>query len=120
WYDPQVEFLPVGVVVNGSPTTMTYGPDASGVYGGMQGVGGLEEIHYAGDMTADQVVKDGFGNVLGSITSGAVTWNPAQYNSYGPATGYQPPSLTLDTMLGMALGWRGQRIDPTGIHQSAA
>ncbi len=40
WFDPQVEFLEVGVMVNGAYLAMkTYGPDANGVYGGLQGRG---------------------------------------------------------------------------------
>jgi hypothetical protein len=52
WFDPLVEFLEVGVVVNdGYPAIKTYGPDANGVYGGFNGVGGLERVEVFGQMT---------------------------------------------------------------------
>jgi hypothetical protein len=44
----QVEFLEVGVMVNGVFTTKTYGPDATGVYGGMQGVADETGLVYDG------------------------------------------------------------------------
>ncbi len=40
-YDPQVEFLEIGVSVNGAKAWKVYGPDLNGVYGGLQGTGGL-------------------------------------------------------------------------------
>ncbi len=41
-YDPQVEFLEIGVSVNGAKAWKVYGPDINEVYGGLQGTGGLE------------------------------------------------------------------------------
>ena len=41
-YDPQVEFLEIGVNVNGVQAYKVYGPDLNGTYGGLQGTGGLE------------------------------------------------------------------------------
>ena len=73
WYDPQVEFLEVAVNVNSNLTTKTYGPDDSGSYGGMQGVGGLEAIYPAGTSATLGVVQDYFGNVVGSVRSRVVS-----------------------------------------------
>jgi len=116
WYDPQVEFLEVGVMVNGTFSMKTYGPDASGVYGGMQGVGGMERVTIDGHMTATGTIQDYFGNVLGSITDWVVSWSPARFSSYGPVPGYQPPSLSLDDDgLAQCMGYRGKRVDETGL-----
>ena len=114
-FDPQVEFLEVGVTVNRTFSMKTYGPDANGVYGGMQGVGGLEAIKVYGHSAATSVVQDYFGNVIGTIASGVVSWNPARFSSYGPVPGYQSPSLSLDVGLGQSLGYRGKRVDETGL-----
>lgn len=114
-YDPQVEFLEVGVTTNGWFSTMTYGPDANGVYGGMQGVGGLEAIDTAGHSAATGVVQDYFGNVIGTIANGAVSWNPARFSSYGPVPGYQSPALSVGVGFAQSLGWRGKRVDETGF-----
>jgi RHS repeat-associated protein len=113
-FDPQVEFLEVGVGVNGAFTMKTYGPDANGVYGGMQGVGGLEAITTYGHTAPTGVVQDYFGNVIGTIANGAVSWSPMRFSSYGPVPGYQQSTLGLSTPLAQSLGWRGKRVDETG------
>jgi hypothetical protein len=46
WYDPQAEFLEVATVVNDVLSFKTYGPDASGTYGALNGVGGLGRPQY--------------------------------------------------------------------------
>jgi RHS repeat-associated protein len=114
-FDPQVEFLEVGVTVNRTFSMKTYGPDANGVYGGMQGVGGLEAIKVYGHSAATSVVQDYFGNVIGTIASGVVSWNPARFSSYGPVPGYQQSTLSLNTPLAQSLGYRGKRVDETGL-----
>jgi RHS repeat-associated protein len=80
----------------------------------MQGVGGLEAINTYGHSAATGVVQDYFGNVLGTISGGAVSWNPTRFSSYGPVPGYQSPALSLDVGLAQSLGWRGKRVDETG------
>jgi hypothetical protein len=99
-----VEFLEVGVAVNGQPSIKTYGPDANGVYGGMQGVGGLENVYEYGHLSSTAIVQDFFGNVLASVKNGTATWNPARFSSYGPVPGYSTPALSADTTLEDALG----------------
>jgi YD repeat-containing protein len=41
-YDPQVEFLEIGVAIDGTKAWKVYGPDLNGWYGSLQGTGGLE------------------------------------------------------------------------------
>jgi len=115
WYDPQAEFLEVGVVVNGSVTLKTYGPDVDGTYGGMNGVGGLEMVSPAGYLSSIGVVQDFFGNVLGSIKNSTITWSGARFSSYGPLPGGQPPALSLNATVDQATSWRGKRVDETGF-----
>ena len=114
-YDPQAEFLEVGVAVNGSFTLKTYGPDANGIYGGLNGAGGLEDVTLSGRTTSTSIIQDNFGNILGSVSGGTVAWNPTRFNSYGPVPGYQSPSLSLNVSLVQSLGWRGKRVDETGL-----
>jgi RHS repeat-associated protein len=120
WYDPQVEFLEVAVNVNSNVTVKTYGPDNSGAYGGMQGVGGLEAIYGTGYVQSLGSVQDYFGNVIGTITNGGVLWNPARFSSYGPVPGYQPLSLSLNTTVAQTVGWHGLHIDPDGNYHIGA
>ena len=120
WYDPQVEFEEVGVQVDGLGYWKTLGPDVNGVYGGMQGVGGLESIMEDGHLSAVGVVQDYFGNVLGTITEGSLTWNSSRFSSYGPVPGYQSPALSPEVGLAQSLGWRGKRVDETGLFHLGA
>jgi RHS repeat-associated protein len=115
WYDPQVEFEEVGVQVDGLGYWKTLGPDVNGVYGGMQGVGGLENVNEDGHTSATGVVQDFFGNVIGTITEGTLSWNPSRFTSYGPVPGYQSPALSPEVGLAQSLGWRGKRVDETGL-----
>lgn len=114
-YDPEVEFLELGVVVNGVFTLKLYGPDVNGTYGGMNGVGGLESLTPVGLSASIGVLQDYFGNVVGTINGSAVSWNPTRFSSYGPVPGFQSPSLSFDTSLALSLGWRGKRVDETGL-----
>ena len=116
WFDPLVEFLEVGTLVSGGyPAIKTYGPDANGVYGGLNGVGGLERIEVYGQMTPVGILQDYFGNVVGTITNLTVAWSPARFSSYGPVPGYQQSALSLNTPLAQSVGWRGKHIESIGI-----
>ena len=67
-FDPEVEFLEVGTTVNGRPLWRLHGPDLSGVYGGAQGLGGLEALVCEGEQPwIQRVVVDHFGNLLGVL-----------------------------------------------------
>ena len=115
-FDPLVEFMEVGVVVNGGyPSLKTYGPDANGVFGGLNGVGGLERVEVYGVNTPIGIIQDYFGNVVATITNMTVTWNPARFSSYGPVPGYQQSPLSLNCPLAQSMGWRGKHIEPVGI-----
>jgi RHS repeat-associated protein len=123
WYDPEVEFQEVGVVVNGGVFNMkTYGPDANGVHGGLEGVGGLERVTPFGHISGIGLLQDYFGNIVGSVTNATsgVTWNPARFSSYGPVPGYQQSALTQNANLAQAVGWRGKWVESVGTFYWAA
>ncbi len=114
WYDPQVEFLEAGVTVNGAFTLKTYGPDADGVYGGMQGMGGLETMLPSGQVHSTGVVQDYFGNALAAVqTEQSSGLQPASAVMVG--AGLPNSSLSLNVGLEQSLGWRGKRVDETGL-----
>jgi RHS repeat-associated protein len=115
WYDPQVQFEEAGAVVDSVGYWKTLGPDANGVYGGMQGTGGLESVLQDGHTSAVGVVQDYFGDVIGTISGSTLTWNPSRFSSYGPVPGYQSPAFSPEVGLAQSLGWRGKRVDETGL-----
>ena len=123
FYDPQVEFLELGVAVNGARTWKIYGPDLSGGYGAQQGIGGLEAV---ANETSDPVVfvpvlNDIFGNVVATVSGGAAVWNPAKVGAYGLLPG-SPASVfgTTGADLALCTVWRGKRIDSTGLYYLGA
>src|SRR5580704_7099949 len=87
-YDPQVEFLEIGVSVNGTKAWKVYGPDMDGVFGSFQGTGGLEATVLDSGGAATGVLNDYFGNGVATITgtgsSASVTWNTTHVGGYGP------------------------------------
>lgn len=106
-YDPEVEFLELGVITDNRTTWKHYGPDLNGRYGGMNGVGGLEGT--ATDFGAFQpTLSDARGNILGSVTNGAVKWTAARPTGYGAVPGYEARSLTAGGSISEASAWRGK------------
>ena len=116
FYDPQVEFLEIGVSLNGVRTWKIHGPDLNGRYGGLMGVGGLEATVRESDSFTTGLVSDVFGNGVATILGGAVTWTPVPVVGYGPVLGYTPPQLSDYHSLAEVSLWRGQRLDPTGLY----
>jgi len=119
-YDPQVEFLEIGVSVNGAKAWKVYGPDMNERLGGMQGTGGLEATVFDSGGTATGILNDGFGNGLATITgagsSATLSWNAAHVGAYGPLPGFTAQPLTNISQLASAVAWRGHYIDPTGFY----
>ena len=144
YFDPQVEFLELGLSVNGTRTWKVYGPDLSGRYGGLQGIGGLEATIDETTGNINTLVNDVYGNVVGStpvgsllatgtssinissilsgtatgnspqVTTALMVWNPAQVNSYGVTLGSSPAILGGNATLTQSILWRSMRLDPTG------
>jgi len=123
-YDPQFEFLMIGVAVSQGTLShqdwLAYGPDISGTYGGMQGIGGLETIVAPPFSVVIPVINDAFGNVLGAVTNGMVTWNSARVNLYAPVEGYAPPRPSVNVPLYASLVWRTRPINAAGLVQMGA
>ncbi|MFA7005195.1 MAG: RHS repeat-associated core domain-containing protein [Verrucomicrobiia bacterium] len=120
-HDPEVEFLELGVSVNGQKHWKMYGPDLDGVYGGLQGIGGLEAVINQTNGVVTPVVNDAFGNAVASVTnSTVVVWNPTRVGGYGPLPGSSAQWLSTNTTLAAATVWRGKRMDPTGYYWQGA
>lgn len=115
WYDPQVEFLEIGVAVNGARTWKVNGPDLNGGYGASQGVGGLEATVRESDGYVTPILNDSFGNVVATVYSGQVVWAYPKLTGYGPVAGYSTPVLSPTLPLADATLWRTRRMDPTGF-----
>ena len=72
-------------------------------------------VGHSGLAGSTALVQDFFDNVLASVENGAVTWTLARLSSYGPVRGHPTPALSLDSSLEQSLGWRGKRVDETGL-----
>jgi len=119
-YDPQVEFLEIGVSMNGARAYKVYGPDLNGRYGGLQGTGGLEATILDADGTTQGVINDQFGNAVASVSAGVPTWFAPKVGGYGPLPGSSAKILTDIADVAEASIWRGHRIDPTGFYNLGA
>lgn len=122
FFDPEVEFLEIGASASG-PDSATrnewkvYGPDLNGIYGGLQGIGGLEAVIDQDGGASVGVVNDFFGNAVGWISApgGTVTWNACRVTGYGPAAGSFQKPFSSAVNLAESTAWRTRRIDPTGF-----
>jgi RHS repeat-associated protein len=115
YYDPQAEFLELGVAYGPTTEWKLYGPDLNGVYGGMNGTGGFEAVSPYLDLF-EPVISDFRGNVLGVVTNGVVGWNPARPTGFGAVPGYRPPALGSGASIALSSAWRGRWADITGYY----
>ena len=115
YFDPQVEFLELGVSYGITTEWKLYGPDLNGSYGGMNGVGGLEAVSPYLDWF-EPVISDCRGNILAVVTNGVVEWNPARPAAYGAVPGYRPVPLGSGASISLASAWRGKWPDITGFY----
>jgi len=111
-FDPQHEFLEIGVNIAGSQHWKIFGPDLNGSYGNLNGTGGLEAV--IAPSGTEGVISDAFGNAVASVQSGEVTWNPAKVGSYGTLPNAPPQLLENGASIIEASGWRTRRADSTG------
>jgi RHS repeat-associated protein len=118
-YDPLVEFLEVGLGLNGERTWKIHGPDLSGGYGGMQGIGGLEATIVERSGVATGLLSDRFGHILarleGEGAATTVNWQPAKLGGYGALPGSPLPKLAIDADVATVTAWRSRSADPTGL-----
>jgi RHS repeat-associated protein len=118
YFDPGVEFLELGVNVNGVTTWKVYGPDLQGGYGGMNGTGGLDMM-IQDPGTIYLTVSDARGNVQGQFDythTIATAWNASRPNGYGAIPEYRPLSIDQPPNIGAAVAWRGRWPDPSGLY----
>ena len=112
FYDPEVEFLELGVAINGERSWKILGPDSDGTYGGQGGVGGLEATVWEPGGRITPVIQDYFGDVPAVIDpqNGAVKWHSTRVDGYGPLLGYAAPIFASGLTLAEASPWRGKGI----------
>lgn len=112
-FDPQAEFLEIGVNVNGAQLWKVHGPDLNGAFGALNGTGGLEAVISPEGTTG--AINDAFGNVVASVgANNTVAWSPVKVGSYGPLPNSTGRTLESGTTLIEASAWRNRRLDPTG------
>jgi len=119
-FDPMVEFLEIGVSLNGAKAWKVYGPDLNGRYGSLQGTGGLEATIVDASRATKGVINDQFGNGIASLSSEGIGWFTTHVGGYGPLSGNSAEILTDITRVAEATAWRGRRIDPTGYYNLGA
>ncbi|HUB68501.1 MAG TPA: RHS repeat-associated core domain-containing protein [Candidatus Methylacidiphilales bacterium] len=110
YYDPQVEFLELGINNNGSRMWRVYGPDRNGSYGGLQGCGGLEAMITESSGSAYGEINNYFGDAIGEMVSGTPQWWNNTLGGYGPMPGGVP-----DQNHSYQAQWRGHYEDATGF-----
>jgi RHS repeat-associated protein len=116
YFDPMVEFLEVGVAVDGDRVWKVYGPDLSGNYGGLQGTGGLLSTIEEATGTQTFLISDHYGNALARVSSGTLQWSEVEFTAYGLGPDSTVESLVEPSDLAAVTLWRGQRQDVTGLH----
>jgi YD repeat-containing protein len=116
YYDPQVEFLEVGVSENGRTSWKLLGPDMDGVYGGQNGTGGFDAF-IPGPELFCPILGDAFGNLhaVYDQTHSNLTWYPSRVTGYGAVPGYRPVPLgQAGADLGAKTAWRNRAMTSIG------
>ncbi len=113
-YDPEVEFLELAATINGTTALKLYGPDLDGIYGGLQGIGGLQAVLIG--TTATPFINDAFGNAIGTKTAAGVVWKKTTVGGYGALPGSFTTAAANAGGLADATLWRGKRVDETGLY----
>jgi RHS repeat-associated protein len=117
YYDPQVEFLEVGVSENGRTTWKLMGPDTDGVYGGQNGTGGFEAI-VPGPELFCPILSDAHGNLhaVYDQTHANLMWYASRLTGYGAVPGYQSVPLgQASADLGAKYVWRNRAMTSVGL-----
>jgi RHS repeat-associated protein len=129
WYDPQTLFMEIRVEQGNEKWWKIYGPDASGTYGGVQGIGGLLGLAKVDGSEQVHVMQDFHGHVIGytkKVGAGSWTWGGftegRRVSGYGPTqdasvkpwkaaggTGYESELVKAQV-------WRGYRIESFGYY----
>jgi len=118
YYDPEYEFLEVGVNEGGHVTWKVLGPDTDGTYGGQNGTGGFEAI-VPGPTLFCPIISDIQGNLLAIYDpkhSGNLNWFPSRETGYGAVPGCRPvPIGQVGPDLGAKYAWRNRAMASIGL-----
>lgn len=128
-YDPEVEFLELGLVIKAAdkkPMTVwkVYGPSNNGIYGENNGHGGLEMVAEA-DTKNGYLVIDGYltiNSLQGDIILAGVNGNYQSkklFSPYGPIqvetkTNFDKPGELAQIIIN-SMSWHNKILDPTGF-----
>jgi RHS repeat-associated protein len=117
YFDPQVEFLELGVSYGLTTEWKLYGPDLNGTYGGLNGTGGFDAVSPYLDLF-NPTISDIRGDILGYYDSSkdSVTWNPSRPTGYGAVPDYRPVALANGANVAQSSAWRGRWVDITGFY----
>jgi RHS repeat-associated protein len=115
YYDPQVEFLELGVAYNNQTEWKLYGPDLNGRYGGLNGTGGFDASSSGSQF--NPTISDARGNILAVVVNGVVSWNSSRPTGYGAVPNYRPVALGNGANVAQSSAWRGRWVDITGYYQ---
>jgi hypothetical protein len=113
FFDPAVEFLELAETDNGITSWKIYGPDANGIYGGLNGIGGLDAVCTFGQY-ASPIFGDVRGNGYAVYQQFSLNWYPSRVTGYGAVPNYRPLSLGNGAELAQASAWHGRWADITG------
>ena len=116
YFDPQVEFLELGVTYGNTTEWKLYGPDLNGRYGGLNGTGGFEGVSPYLNLF-EPTIADFRGNILGVVTNSGVAWNLSRPTGFGAVPDYRPMPLANGANIAQASAWRGRWADITGYNQ---
>lgn len=126
FFDPEVEFLELGIEVAGQRYWKVIGPDLTGDYGSLNGIGGIEAVIRESSNQISGAVNDFYGNVVASSTTTAVTWNTVKITGYGPLSGSDPTRFEKLTTapaaatVATAYLWRSRAQDATSFFNLGA
>ena len=115
YFDPEVEFLELGVSYGTRTAWKLYGPDVNGRYGGLNGVGGYEADTPELNLF-NPTISDFRGNILAYYDSAksSLVWNAARPTGFGAVPGYRPAAMGNGANLTQSSAWRGRWTDITG------
>jgi RHS repeat-associated protein len=119
YYDPQLEFLELGVSYGLTTEWKLYGPDLNGRYGGLNGTGGFDAVSPYLSLF-DPTISDFRGNIIGVVTNGVISWNPSRPTGYGAVPDYRPVALANGADIAQSSAWRGHWVDITGFYNVGA
>jgi RHS repeat-associated protein len=113
YFDPNVEFLEIGVKVNNqAPTWKAYGVDKDGTHGGLNGIGGLEML--ITPTKTYSIIQDALGHIVATHNGTETKRVPTKVGSYGPLPESLALPLSTERGLHEVTNWLGKRIDETG------